>query len=143
MPAVNPLRLVPLAPEPVTPFNVTRFDQAPIHTRTELTNYAYQALVANTPWRYYRLVMSQWPRLDGNQAAPVPADQDGTVPHTFPGVVAFSAYTNVTMETFDQRAVATGCMNCHNRVRMSSDFMWTVFDHAYPSRLAPVPARTP
>ena len=98
--------------------------------------------MANTPWRYYRLVMSQWPRLDGNQATPVPADQDGTVPHTFPGVAVFSAYANVTMETFDQGSIATGCMNCHNRVRMTTDFMWTVFDHAYPSRLAPVAART-
>jgi hypothetical protein len=32
-------------------------------------------------------------------------------------------------------------MNCHNRVRMTTDFMWTLFDHAYPSRLATTPAR--
>ena len=49
MPAANPLRLVPLAAEPVQPFNVTRFNQAEVHTRTDLTNYAYQAL-----WRTRR-----------------------------------------------------------------------------------------
>jgi hypothetical protein len=142
MPTVNPLTIVPLPPEPVRPFNVIRNQSATVHTRTDLTNFEYQKLVGETPWRYYKLVMTQWPRLDGNQATPVPAAQDGTVPHTFPGVASFSAFTNVTMETFDQGGVELSCMNCHNRVRMTTDFMWTVFDHAYPPRLAPAPSRT-
>ena len=41
------------------------------------------------------------------------------------------------METFDQKGVQLGCMSCHNRARMTADFMWTVADHAYPPRLAP------
>ncbi len=141
MPVRNPLSLVPLAAEPVRPFNIVRAARAPILTRTDLTSFAYQDLLAGTPWRYYKLVLTQWPRLDGNQAVPVPPNQDGTVPNTFPGVAAFSAFANVTMETFDQTGVQLGCMNCHNRARMTTDFMWTVLDHAYPSRLAPVPTR--
>ena len=80
-----------------------------------------------------------WPRLEGDQADPIPARMDGSVPNTFPGSGAFSAFANVTMETFDQKAVQLGCMSCHNRARMTTDFMWSVFDHAYPPRLAPAP----
>ncbi len=70
----------------------------------------------------------------------MPAAQDGSVPHTFPGTGAFSAFANVAMETFNQRGVEVGCMNCHNRARMSADFMWTLLDRAYPSRLEPTPS---
>lgn len=139
MPETNPLSLAPLAPEPVRPFNVVRDAGAPILTSTELTNYAYQRRLAGTPWQYYKLVVTQWPRLEGNQVTPIPPSQDGSVPNTFPGSGAFSAFANVTMETFDQKGVQLGCMSCHNRSRMTTDFMWSVFDHAYPARLAPAP----
>ena len=145
MPERNPLSLSPVAPEPVRPFNVVRSSDAPILTSTELTSHAYQRLLAGTPWEYYRLVVTQWPRLEGNQATPVPPTRDGSVPNTFPGTGAFSAFANVTMETFDQRGVQLGCMSCHNRARMTSDFLWSVVDHAYPARLAPLsmPASPP
>jgi hypothetical protein len=141
MPASNPLSLAPLAPEPATPFNVVRDADAPILTRTELTTFAYAHLLEGTPWQYYRLVVTQWPRLEGNQADPIPATVDGSIAHTFPGTGAFSAFANVTMETFNQHGVQLGCMSCHNRARMTTDFLWSVFDHAYPSRLVPAPAR--
>ena len=139
MPDQNPLSLVPLAPEPVRPYNVVRAADAPILTATELTGYAYRHLLAGTPWQHYRLIVTQWPRLEGNQADPIPAGVDGSVANTFPGSGAFSAFANVTMETFDQKGVQLGCMSCHNRARMTTDFMWSVLDHAYPSRLAPAP----
>ena len=140
MPATNPLSLVPLRPEPVSPFNVERVASAPILTATDLTNFKYQALLAGTPWQYYRLVVTQWPRLEGNQVDPIPVTVDGSVANTFPGEGAFSAFANTTMETFDQERVQLGCMSCHNRARMTADFMWTVLDHAYPARLAPAPS---
>ena len=139
MPDRNPLSLVPLAPEPVTPFNVVRATEAPILTATDLTSYAYRGALAGTPWQYYRLIVTQWPRLEGNQADPIPASVDGSVANTFPGTGAFSAFANVTMETFDQKGVQLGCMSCHNRARMNADFMWSVLDHAYPARLMPAP----
>ena len=74
MPERSPLSLAPLAPEPVQPFNVVRDAGAPILTATELTSFAYQHLLEGTPWQYYRLVVTQWPRLEGNQATPIPAD---------------------------------------------------------------------
>jgi len=139
MPERNPLSLTPLAAEPAGPFNIERDAGAPILTATELTSFAYQDALKGTPWEYYRLVMTQWPRLEGNQTDPIPAAVDGSAPNTFPGSGAFSAFTNVAMETFDQKNVQLGCMSCHNRARMNADFMWTLIDHAYPSRLAPAP----
>jgi len=137
MPAVNPLRLVPLTPEPVQPFNVIRDPTAPILTPTDLTGFAYQRLLEGTPFQYYKLVLTQWPRLEGNQTAPIPATLDGSPANTFPGLGAFSAFANVTMETFNQSNVQVGCMNCHNRTRLATDFLWTVADHAYPPKLTP------
>jgi hypothetical protein len=139
MPERSPLPLSPVAREPVRPFNVLRDPGAPILTSTELTSFGYQHLLEGTPWRNYRLVVTQWPRVEGNQTAPIPASLDGSVANTFPGEGAFSAFANVTMETFSQKGVQLGCMSCHNRARMTADFMWSVFDHAYPARLAPAP----
>ena len=136
MPTSNPLSLAPLARQPVHPFNVERLATAPIHPLTVLMNFRYQELLKGTVWQYYRLVVTQWPRLEGNQAVPVPASQDGSVPNTFPGLGAFSAFANVTMETFDQGRVQLGCMSCHNEARMPADFMWTVVNHAYPAQIS-------
>ena len=140
MPAENPLSLAPLAPEPVTPFNVERPFFARVHPKTELTNYQYQELLKNTVWQYYGIVVTQWPRMEGNQALPVPATQNGDITNTFPGAGAFSAFSNVTMETFDQSRPQLGCMSCHNQARLPADFMWSVLDHAYPAKIAPAPA---
>ena len=140
MPERSPLSLSPLAPEPVPPFNVWRDPVAPILTSTELTSFAYQHLLEGTPWQYYRLVVTQWPRVEGNQTTPIPASLDGSIANTFPGQGAFSAFANLTMETFSQTRAQLGCMSCHDRARMTTDFMWSVFDHAYPARLAPASA---
>jgi len=139
MPAHNPLSLSPLPREPVTPFNIIREPDAPILTATELTSFGYQHLLEGTPWQYYRLVVTQWPRVEGNQTAPIAPGLDGGIANTFPGQGAFSASANLTMETFSQKGVQLGCMSCHNRTRLATDFMWSVFDHAYPGRLAAAP----
>jgi hypothetical protein len=136
MPAENPLALTPLAPEPVKPFNVERPFFARVHPKTELTNYQYQELLKGTVWEFYGVVVTQWPRLDGNQATPVPATQNGEITHTFPGEGAFSAFANTAMETFDQGRSQLGCMSCHNRARMAGDFVWSVLDHAYPAKFS-------
>ena len=137
MPAENPLTLVPLAPEPAKPFNVERSITAQIHPKTALMNMVYQRLLKGTPWENYQLVTTQWPRLEGDQATPVPATQGGDITTTFPGAGAFSAFANLTMETFDQNRPQLGCMSCHNKARMAADFMWSLLDHAYPAKLAP------
>jgi hypothetical protein len=142
MPERNPLLLAPLAPEPVKPFNIIRDPGADVLTATDLATYDYQKLFAGTPWQYYKLIVTQWPRREGKQVDPIPAAVDGSPPNSFPGTGAFSAFANVTMETFDQKRVETGCMSCHNRARMTGDFMWTILDHAYPAVLRPATGTT-
>jgi hypothetical protein len=141
MPVENPLALMPLARQPARPFNVIRSPQAPVHFDTSVTNRAYQELLRNTVWQYYKLVVTQWPLQPGNQALPVPATQTGeifnTFPGTGPGTSAKSAFANLSMETFDQARPELGCMSCHNQARMGADFMWSVLDHAFPPTLAP------
>ncbi len=141
MPGENPLKLVPLEKQP-TPFNLTRSVMAPIHPKTELMTMVYQRLLHGTPWEFYQVATTQWPRLEGNQAAPVPATQGGEMTTTFPGAGATSAFANLTMETFDQSRPQLGCMSCHNQARMTVDFMWSVLDHAYPPKIAPARAAT-
>ena len=140
MPEENPLTLVPLAPQPAHPFNVARSARTPVHPNTESTNHRYEKLLQGTVWQNYFLVMTQWERVPGNQAIPVPATLPADASNTFPGVGAGSAFANVTMETFDQDRVQLGCMSCHNKARLSGDFMWSVLDHAYPPVIAPSPS---
>ena len=145
-PLENPLTLAPLAPEPVTPFNITRSTVSPIAPKTAYTNLMYERKLTGVIWQNYQLVMTQWPRVPGEQSIPVPASLNGDASHTFPGLgsASGSAFANVTMETFDQDRPQLGCMNCHNQARLAADFMWSVLDHAYPPTLAPkaaVPAR--
>lgn len=138
-PSENPLALVPLAKEPVKPFNVTRSAVSPINPKTAYTNLMYERLLKGTVWERYQLVMTQWPRMTGEQSVPVPASVNGDASHTFPGLgsASGSAFANVAMETFDQDRPQLGCMNCHNQARLGADFMWSLLDHAYPPILAP------
>jgi hypothetical protein len=135
MPAQNPLALLPLAKQPVTPFNVVRSEKLPIHPKTQATNARYRKLLEGTVWSNYELVVTQWPLAPGDQSVFVPATQAGDIFETFPGDGATSAFANMTMETFNQSRPAQGCMNCHNRARMTADFMWSVFEHAYPAKI--------
>jgi len=134
MPASNPLSLVPLAKQPVKPFNVVRSGKAAIHPKTAETNTKYRKLLAGSVWKNYQLVLTQWPLQPGDQSIPVPATHAGDIFQTFPGEGATSAFANLTMETFNQARPAQGCMSCHNRARLGADFMWSVLMHAYPPK---------
>ncbi len=144
MPDENPLPLLPLAKQPARPFNVVRSFATSIHPNTHAANSAWRELLKGTVWRNYRLVVTQWPLQAGNQALPVPPSKTGdifnTFPGTGPGATMDSAFANLTMETFDQNRIELGCMSCHNRARLTADFMWSVLDHAWPPTLAPAPA---
>jgi len=135
MPANNPLSLVPLASQPVKPFNVVRSPKTPIHPRTVETNKKYRQLLSGGVWSNYELVVTQWPLAPGDQSIPVAASQAGDIFQTFPGEGATSAFANMSMETFNQSRPAQGCMNCHNRARLTADFMWSVFMHAWPEQV--------
>jgi hypothetical protein len=134
MPAKNPLALIPPAKEPVQPFNVERTGR-PLHPKTAATNGQYRDLLKGTAWANYELVMTQWPLQPGDQSVPVPETQAGSIFETFPGDGAVSTFANMSMETFNQSRPAQGCMSCHNRARLTVDFMWSVLEHAYPAKI--------
>jgi hypothetical protein len=132
MPLNNPYSLSPLPIPTAAPYNVTRIK--PIHDSTMATNAAYRKALNGTIWQNYQLVMTQWPLKAGMPNLP------GTPDQTFPGFPVGTndktAFANTTMETFDQRTVRNGCMNCHNSTQLESDFVWSLEDHAFP----PTPA---
>jgi hypothetical protein len=137
MPKANPIPFPPPAIPP-TPFNVERDPRALINTNdnrrtTQETNGLYrQALQSrNTIWQFYQLVMTQWPT-SSPPNADVPPEKPGTINNTFPGTGAQSAFANVTMETFEQKSVRTGCMNCHTTVQNDTDFLWSLEFNAFP-----------
>lgn len=125
MPDNNPYVVNPL-PIPVPPpYNVTR--EKPIHPSTVTTNAEYRKALKGTIWANYQLVMTQWP------LKPKMPNLPGTPANTFPGAGSdTTAFANTTMETFDQRLIRNGCMNCHNFTRVESDFVWSLEDHAFP-----------
>ncbi len=135
MPANNPLPLIPPAPQPMKPFNVVRSPKTPIHPQTVATNATYQKMLDGTIWKYYRLALTQWPLAPGDQSIPVDPSQAGSVFQTFPGDGATSAFSNLAIETFQQARAAQGCMNCHNRARLATDFLYSVLMHAYPAKI--------
>lgn len=142
MPASNPLQFPP-SPTPCgppsgkpCPFNVTRLQN--IDPSTINTNANYQQAMAKQGsgvWQYYQLVMTQWPT-PGN--AP---QNPGTPAFTIPGsnTSPMTSFSNVTMETFDQAKIRTGCMACHNSAAGTpggdTDFGWALALNAYPSPL--------
>lgn len=139
-------------------FNVTRTQPIGIgypspqnDQTTPATNANYQALLAkaapNSPWQYYQLVMTQWPVPGTTPSNP------GDPNHSFPGNIANlsctqsvtghyaqnCSFANVTLETFDQSSIFTGCMNCHNATahpqgptQPGNDFLWSLAVNAYP-----------
>jgi hypothetical protein len=127
MPANNPYTLDRVLTAPTAaPFNVTR--TKPINPSTVNTNKLYQAALKGTVWQNYQLAMTQWP-VPGNAPA-----NPGTPQFSFPGTTtATTAYTNVSLETFDQGSVFTSCMACHNVTMGPTDFLWSLNDHAFPA----------
>lgn len=125
MPHTNPISYPPPTVPP-TKFNVTR--TMPINSSTMQTNAVYQQALKNQGsgvWQFYQLVMTQWPT-PGN--AP---NNPGSPNLSIPGTGATTSFANVTMETFDQSTIFTGCMACHTVTQKISDFNWTLNTHAY------------
>jgi hypothetical protein len=119
-----------LLPPTADPFNVIRVK--PLHASTVQTNKDYHnALALNSVWRFYQLVVTQWPTTPNSPATP------GDPPHTFPGLGSDqTSFANVALETFEQKLIGTSCMACHNFTMKPTDFVWTVMDHAHPAKPA-------
>jgi hypothetical protein len=153
----NPDVICPATPPPpaampanasqATRFNVTRTQRIGVPPipgapdNTPATNAAYQKLLAaaapNSPWQYYQLVMTQWPTPGSTPANP--GSPDFTIPGSKKTTPVLSSFANVTLETFDQGSIYSGCMNCHNFTAHPSgptspgnDFLWSLAVNAYP-----------
>jgi hypothetical protein len=117
-------------------YNVDR--QKPVNPSTQkVTNAGYQKALAGTIWQNYILVMTQWPIVANSPSTP------GTPANTFPGTGATSAFANTTLETWDQKSITTGCMNCHNVTKQNTDFLWSLQINAFPSTLGANPMAAP
>jgi hypothetical protein len=145
---IQPISPTSVPPEHPTPFNVERGGgpllQPQINSFTVGTNKKYRAALSTLggPWQFYQLVMTQWP-VDGSAA------RQGDTTNTSPpqGDNPVSAFANVTLETFDQKSIQSGCMNCHNAdasqnpdrsfAKVPTDFLWTLELNAWPSTLTP------
>jgi hypothetical protein len=114
-------------------FNVQRLK--PVHACTQATNSAYQQSLGGV-WQFYQLVMTQWP-VPGNTP-----QNSGAPGFTFPGTISpgdnATSFANTTLETWDQKSITTGCMNCHNVPRTRTDFLWSLQINAYPPTI-PLP----
>ena len=119
----NPLTLSHPVASP-TPFNIIRevtLGDPAIQLNTE---YDAQLRSLGVVWQNYRLVMTQWPKGDGQRNNGQPAN---TVPGT--GSDATS-YANPVLETFFQKDISkNGCMSCHDKAR--ADFLWSLEMHAW------------
>jgi len=130
-PPNNPNTLSPLTwPEKF--YNVKR--AKPINNFTKGTNLRYQQALKKegSVWQYYKLVVTQWP-------TPANSNLNGGVKNTIPGAAGddrpasdSTSFANITMETYQQSKISQGCMNCHNLVRDTADFLWTMYNHAGP-----------
>jgi hypothetical protein len=123
----------PTAPQPV---NLDRIK--PIHASTQDTNRKYQAAIRaqdpNSVWQFYQLVMIQWPLQVAKPEIP------GTPANTFPGQGSDqTAFANITMETWDQKDIFLGCMNCHNIANSGqsrTDFVWALWTKSFEPNVA-------
>lgn len=128
-----------------TPINVVRLGQIPTTPQTSsgkdvstiALNAEYrQGVLADSVWKYYFLVGSQWSTLP---SAPYPTPQpyisppdfgceDGAAPAV--GGIPFPQclVANVTMETYHQY---DSCQNCHQGAqRAGADFSWILANRA-------------
>jgi hypothetical protein len=119
MPDHPPNENEPYAPPKIV-FNVQRVFHT-ISGNTKDTNQKYQGkFTDSSKWKYYELVMTQWPIKDQD---PVHA---GDPDYTFPGTGPSSAFANTVMETFFQGQITLSCMGCHGRTANQTDFVWSL-----------------
>jgi hypothetical protein len=117
----TPAQVVRLNPIPTTPAGKS----------TVSINDAYRALLANTVWRNYELVITQWPAAPVAQADFKPKESQGVYPKDAGAPFPLHDAVNTAMETwFQSRSDAAGaggnsCMECHYGAGIA-DFSWSL-----------------
>jgi hypothetical protein len=118
-----------------TPTQVTRLNpipSTPASASTQWVNQLYQTLLANTVWKNYELVITQWP------TTPNTFQQfgKGLYPAAAGGPFPVNGATNTSAETYfqsQQDAYAAGgnsCMQCHWGAS-KADFSWGLLRRAH------------
>ena len=110
---------------------VTRFN--PIPDSTAALNATWQNALNGTVWRYYQLVMTQWP---SNPTVFKTREDGGIYPQDAGGAFPANGVTNSVMETYFQSqsdaagAGGNSCMSCHYGADQA-DFSWTLLRGAH------------
>lgn len=138
-------------PAPASMINqVTRINAVPCLTQKVNQQVQAAAALQNTPWRFYKLINTQWPT-NGSPSAfkvndpggrvdfyPAGSGTPTPVPSIDPGTTTPSdGVANVTMETYFQKKspffpfFGSSCMHCHYQAAQT-DFSWVLADMAYP-----------
>ena len=111
------------------PVQVTRVNAIPTTPQGASTvdvNAYFQQLLKGTPWRFYQLVITQWPSNPGQFTT---MEQGGVYPQDSGGAFPVYGAVNTTMETYFQTqndaagAGGNSCMSCHYRADQP-DFSW-------------------
>lgn len=129
----TPVQVVRVNPIPTTPQGASTVD---------VNNAFHNALPANSVWRYYELVITQWPSNPQNFKAP----QDrGVYPQDAGGAFPVNGAVNTVIETYFQTpelaagSFGNSCMSCHyNAGNGLRDFSWGLARR--PHQDAPPPA---
>jgi hypothetical protein len=113
------------------PVQVTRFNpipSTPPGASTRDLNGIYQALLRDTVWRNYQLVITQWPT---NPASFMTKESGGIYPQDCGQPFPVDSCVNVALETYFQSkgdaagAGGNSCMSCHYTAG-KSDFSWVL-----------------
>jgi hypothetical protein len=118
-------------PMPVQVTRVNAIPTTPPGQSTQQVNAYYQSFMGNSVWRYYQLVVTQWPFNPGiGKDGPFMLMQNGGVyPQNAGSAFPVDGAVNTTMETYFQTqndaagAGGNSCMSCHYRAGQS-DFSW-------------------
>jgi hypothetical protein len=115
----TPVQVVRVNPIPTTPAGASTVD---------VNNAFHAALPANSVWRYYELVITQWPSNPTQFKAPA---NRGVYPEDAGGAFPVNGAVNTVIETYFQTpelaagAGGNSCMSCHfNAGNGQRDFSW-------------------
>lgn len=98
---------------------------------TDQMNADWQAALAGTVWRFYKLVVTQWPTVDDGKSFKIGGKYPADCGEPFPT----NNVANITMETYLQ---SNSCMRCHYAAA-NDDFSYLFAERAF--RPAPLMAK--
>jgi hypothetical protein len=137
--ANRPTSKAPMPPELRSPAQITRLNPIPTtpagNSTVEL-NARWQAALTATPYKYYQLIVTQWPTAPVAQAQFQPPEAGGLYPASAGQPFPLSGAINAAIESFFQSprdaagAGGNSCMQCHYTAG-KADFSWSLTLRSY------------